>query len=181
MLIFNKFKHSSLHTFSLEYPNTEQDYQDTKETIDFMKEFSNNRTEFDTLLKSQKIIYALLLKAAIISFRSKNGIRRKVTELMDFINNELGIFLERETVFCYWFLKNRNDDRIRKFFRGVQLNSEKIIKTIQGMSWDLFHLRICFSILFDNAKKRNKVYQAGNIERLVKILEEELHNICIIL
>lgn len=146
LLIFNKFKHSTLQTFSADYLNTEQDYQDTKKSIEMMRVFSNSTTNLHAFLALQKFIYALLLKTAILSFSSNNGIRKRMIELMEFVNNDIAIFLEREMVYCYWFLKNRNDERIKKFFRGIQSNSKNIIKTIQGMSWDLFHLRFCTEV-----------------------------------
>lgn len=144
MLIFNKYKRSTLSTFSPDYPNTEQDYQDTKKALDMMKQFAS--TENDIIFAAQKYIYALLLKTTLISFCNNHGIAQKILELVEFINNESGLFLERETVICYWFLKNRNDKNIAKFFKGIQLNAKDIIKTIQGMSWDLFHLRFCIEM-----------------------------------
>ncbi|KNZ40187.1 hypothetical protein GH808_03005 [Acetobacterium fimetarium] len=146
LLIYNKFKHSDLHSFSVDYQHEEQDFQDTKKSIDFMKGISNGENEFDRILLLQKSIYALILKTTIISFHNKNGIKKKITELLEFVNKDLGIFLEREIVFCYWFLKNRNDDRIKEFFKKIQTNANNIVETIQGMSWDLFHLRFCTEI-----------------------------------
>lgn len=146
LLIFNKFKHSTFHTFSADFLNTEQDYQDTKESIETMRKFANSNTRLNAFLALQKSIYALLLKTAILSFTKNKGLKTKITELMEFINNDLGVFFERETVVCYWFMKDRNDERIKKFFRGIQPNAKNIIKTIQGMSWDLFHLRFCTEV-----------------------------------
>lgn len=144
LLIYNKFKRSTIHTFSIEYPNIEQDYQDTKSIIDMMKSFTSN--EFSIILSFQKYIYALLLKVTIISLYRKYGIKRKLLEFTEFINNDLGLVLEREIVICYWFLKDKNDDRIKKFFKRIQPNAKNLIKTIQGMAWDLFHLRFCIDM-----------------------------------
>jgi len=139
LLIFNKFKHSTLSSFSPDYPNTEQDFQDTKNAIDMMKK--DTTTVSELIFKLQKYIYALLLKTTIISFCNKGEITQKIVELMEFINDDLGIFLERENVICYWFLKNRNDNRISKFFKAIQPNAKNLLNTLKGMSWDLFHLR----------------------------------------
>lgn len=145
LLIFNKFKRSTLSNFTLDYPNEEVDYRDTKEAIDTMKKLAMSKTNLIT--KVQKYIYALLLKTAIISFTGTSGIKLKMLELLEFVNNSLGLFMEREMVICYWFLKNRNDGRIKKFFKSMQPNAKHLIKTIQGMSWDLFHLRFCCEIM----------------------------------
>lgn len=145
LLIFNKFKHSNLHTFTSEYLSTKTDYRDTKGTIDIMKKLAGGEAEL--LTKAQKYIYALLLKSIIISFVSKRSIKLKMLELMEFVNHNLGLFMEREIVICYWFLKNRNDERINKFFKCVQPNAKSLVEKIQGMSWDLFHLRFCCEIM----------------------------------
>lgn len=143
LLIFNKFKNSSLRTFSTDYPFMEENYQDTKKMIDIMMNMQNEDVIF---VKLQKNIYALLLKTAIVSFNRKFSVERKLIEIANFIQ-DLGILLERELVFCYWFLKNRNDVRIKNFFKYIHDNVKDIKEKINGMSWDLFHLRYSIEIM----------------------------------
>lgn len=60
--------------------------------------------------------------------------------LIEFVNNELGIFCEREMVICYFYFKH--DQRTKKFFKRVQANNKSIKETINGMAWDLTHVRV---------------------------------------
>lgn len=143
LLIFNKFMRSDLHSFSSERPSLNKDFENAKETIDLMKKMPEKDSGFYPFLEMQKSIYALLLKTAILSFQKNLGVRHSLSVLMDFINMDLGLCLERETVLCCLFLRDRNNSKVSKFFRGIQRNSKKIVNTIRGMAWDLFHLRFC--------------------------------------
>ncbi|WP_040981146.1 hypothetical protein [Oceanobacillus jeddahense] len=84
-------------------------------------------------------IYCLLLKVIIIDWSSNRKVKKKLEELLDFINFELGVFLEREFVIAYLFLKK--DKSSKSFFKRIQPTANELIKTIQGMSWDLWHIR----------------------------------------
>ena len=89
----------------------------------------------------QRALYVLLLKAVCIEFtNSKKASYNKIMELLDFVNEELGFYAERELEVCYCYLKH--DERIKKFFKRVQKNNKDILNTINGMAWDLTHIRI---------------------------------------
>lgn len=123
--------------------------------IDKLKNYKVLRA--NSVFNLQPFIYCLLLKTSLISFKSKSGIKKKMEDLMNFINEELGVFLQREVVLCYWFLMNRNDTRIAKFFKLVQSNSKKLISVLQGMSWDLFHIRNCIEMGIHNDTQEGKL------------------------
>lgn len=91
------------------------------------------------IFSSQKPIHALILQTAIIKFSSNKGIKFKVEQLFDFFINQLGRFFEREIAVCYLYLKN--DRRTTRFFGKIQKNSKNILNVIEGMSWDLYHIR----------------------------------------
>jgi len=121
-----------------------------------MKNQYNNAN--NELVIPQKNIYAILLKTTIISFESKSKIKKKFEELLDFTNNKLGMFFEKELVICYWFLKDRNDDKICRFFKDIQLSTRKdIFNTLRGMAWDLLHLRWLMTSMFigENNEQHN--------------------------
>lgn len=156
LLVYNKFKRSvALNSFGSEYPYVNEDYLNVKDSIDLM-----NRMNCDTLdhIWWQKYIYALLLKTALVSFEKGKTAQHHIQTLLSFVNNELGVVFERELFLCCLFLKNRNDTRIKKFYRGVQCSSTNLLKTIKSMAWDLFHLRFCvdFGMAYDtNENPRN--------------------------
>lgn len=96
---------------------------------------------YEDYFKMQKAIYVLLLKAICIEFNnSKKSAQKKVMELFDFVNNQLGFVAERELEICYYYFSHHN--RTKKFFKKIQKNSNDLLKTINGMSWDLIHVRI---------------------------------------
>jgi hypothetical protein len=84
-------------------------------------------------------IYAILLKTCSIEFSTKKGIKYKILGLLDFVNNELGFFCERELAVCYLYLKHNTC--MARFFKKIQPNSKDILKNLKGMAWDLAHLR----------------------------------------
>lgn len=138
LLPFIRFCESGFEKFSVDYPFSKSEHLKVTEMIrEYEHSIKNN-----LLTDSQKYIYAMFLKTAIINFTSKAQIKKKLECLLEFVNNKLGLLFELEFVICYWFLKDRNDDRIKKFFKAVQQNNkEKILNVLSGMAWDVFHLR----------------------------------------
>ena len=92
------------------------------------------RIKYIKLLKNEKEkqniqILCLLIKVFFIK-KSTSNLYERIKKLVYFINEELGIYMEVETVICIlYLLDNKN---IEKFFKE---------KDIVSMSWDLSHLR----------------------------------------
>ncbi len=112
-----------------------------KESEDFIQMMFQMKNEIDNKqeLLFQKPIQALILQSAIIKFSSNKGIKFKIEQLFDFFVNQFGRFFERELAVCYLYLKN--DRRTARFFGKIQKNSKNILNVIEGMSWDLNHIR----------------------------------------
>lgn len=104
-----------------------------------LMEQGNQNERMSSFWKRQEASYLLLLKAVIINFSSNRNARHKFEELFNFVNDDLGVVLEREMVICYHFF-NR-DHLVDKFFKRIQTTNKDLIKDIYGMSWDLFHIR----------------------------------------
>lgn len=60
--------------------------------------------------------------------------------LFDFVNEQLGFIAERELEVCYCYFNH--DEMTKKFFKKVQRNSNDLLDTINGMAWDLTHIRL---------------------------------------
>ncbi len=91
--------------------------------------------------KMQESLYILLLKTICIEFANpKKSPQKKIIELFDFVNEELGFFPERELAVCYYYFKH--DEKTKKFFKRIQRNSKSLLNAINGMAWDLIHIRI---------------------------------------
>lgn len=88
-----------------------------------------------------RVIYLLLLKTICIEFKnSKKSANNKMMELVEFVNDKLGGIAERELEICYHYFEH--DERTRKFFKRVQRNSKNLLDSINGMAWDLVHVRL---------------------------------------
>jgi hypothetical protein len=85
--------------------------------------------------KRVRSIYCFLLKVYIIEFGSKKSSRKKLIELVDFINTNLGIYLES----AYWYF-NKSYNCVLDFFQKIQPGAKDKLKKVEGMAWDLFHL-----------------------------------------
>jgi|GEM_PF-6656141 hypothetical protein len=170
-LPFVRFCNSGLKNFSISYPFSEQEYLQTKEAIDLMKNDINAKNE---LTLSQQFIYSILLKAIIIHFGSKSQIKKKISELLRFVNEKIGLYFEREIVICYWFLKDRNDSRICRFFKDIQIGAKKdIFNTIRGMAWDLFHLRYLMTSMHVGGDIQDSSHSCGNIIYIDSLVTED--------
>lgn len=96
---------------------------------------------YGNFFELQESIYILLLKAICIEFtNSKKSAKNKLLDLLDFVNNKLGFIPERELQICYYYFNH--DEATRKFFKKVQKNSKDLLHIINGMAWDLVHIRL---------------------------------------
>lgn len=96
---------------------------------------------YDKFFEMQKAIYVLLLKTICIEFsNSKKSAKNKIMTLFDFVNEQLGFIAERELEVCYCYFNH--DEMTKKFFKKVQKNSNNLLDTINGMAWDLTHIRL---------------------------------------
>lgn len=93
------------------------------------------------LIEMQKAIYVLLLEAICIEFKNpKKSVQSKMMELIDFVNEKLGFVADRELEICYRYFNH--DERTKKFFKRVQKNAKNLLGAIDGMAWDLIHIRL---------------------------------------
>lgn len=161
-LPFVRFSQSGFEKFSTDYPFDESEYLQLKEVVDLMK---NEYMEGDnSLIDTQKLIYCILLKTTIIHFTSRSQIKKKILELLKFVNEEIGLYFERELAICYWFLKDRNDPKICRFFKDIQIGSKKnLMNTLRGMAWDLFHLRWLMTSMYNGKNHEINSNVANNI------------------
>ena len=96
---------------------------------------------YDKFFEMQKAIYVLLLKTICIEFSNpKKSAKNKIMSLFDFVNEQLGFIAERELEVCYCYFNH--DEMTKKFFKKVQRNSNDLLDTINGMAWDLTHIRL---------------------------------------
>ena len=141
-MLFKSFKYSKfLQSGTCEYDKQEAeillDADDLYNDI-FSEKFALAYKDF---IKMQNALYALLLKAIYIEFNHSNkSAQNKIMELFDFVNEYLGFIAERELEICYYYFMH--DEKTKKFFKRAQRNSKDILNTINGMAWDLIHIRL---------------------------------------
>lgn len=95
---------------------------------------------YENLFRMQKALYVLLLKTVCIEFTNRKSAKNKVMELFDFVNEQLGFIAERELEVCYYYFNHH--EKTKNFFKKVQKNSKDLLHTINGMAWDLIHIRL---------------------------------------
>lgn len=113
-----------------------EDHKFVEESINNIDILIKKSSHFQNVFNS---IYCILLKLACIEFSSNKSSKNKFLLLNSFVINELGTYLERELAVCYFYLyKNEN---VKTFFKKFQRNSKNLLGIIQGMAWDLAHIR----------------------------------------
>lgn len=95
---------------------------------------------YENLFRLQKVVYVLLLKTVCIEFSNRKSAKNKEIILFDFVNEQLGCIVERELEVCCYYLNH--DEKTKRFFKKVQKNSRNLLHTINGMAWDLTHIRL---------------------------------------
>lgn len=112
------------------------DYIDADEIFRLMKSTRRNEIDFE---KRAKTLYCFLLKMYILKFSSKKNAPYKTEQLLDFCNNELGIYLESGLYIAFLYFEGKNN-AVKNFFQKVTPSAKDILKKTEGMSWDLFHI-----------------------------------------
>lgn len=141
-MLFKAFNyHSFLQNGICEYDRLEEEILlDTDRLFHgmFSEAFALGYNKF---YEMQSSIYVLLLKAICIEFTNpKKSAQNKIMELFDFINEKLGFVADRELQVCYCYFEH--NDKTKKFFKKIQKNSKNLLNTINGMAWDLIHIRV---------------------------------------
>lgn len=79
-----------------------------------------------------------------IQFQSKKSAKNKMIEFKKYINDVLGVYLERESIIAYeYFDKNRELTIFNKLTKGNKnLDKEKLIAIIENTAWDLLVPRV---------------------------------------
>lgn len=141
LLAYNFYKNNNADAFERNFgfkPRySEADYTFVETTIKQMQKFEEYHLVFFELFET---ILCLLLKLACIDFSSRKSYKNKFLQLNDFINQELGMYTERELAICYLYLTK--DTGVDAFFKRFKRNSRDLVGTIQSMAWDLTHIRI---------------------------------------
>lgn len=89
----------------------------------------------------QEMIFCLLMKAILIEWNnSRKSALNKIRILIDYVNDTLGVFCEREMAICYYFFQHHKGTE--KFFKKAKKESKNIEGTVTGMAWDLAHVRM---------------------------------------
>lgn len=152
MGVFEYIKNSDVEKFKNHFLNNDVNYINiidvlhTDDTIKLMERMSNETNK----LKFQQSIKCLLLKTASLSLNTKLAFEEKASKLFQFSHDTLNLFLERELAICLMFLKNSNDPEIFSFFKKIRKGNKKILSAIEGMAWDLLHIRELATSIFKN-------------------------------
>lgn len=89
----------------------------------------------------QETIFCLLIKAVLIEWdNSKKSAINKMRILIDYVNETLGVFCEREMAVCFYFFEHHK--RTEKFFKKAKKECKEVESAINGMAWDLAHVRM---------------------------------------
>ncbi len=113
----------------------ENAYQDLYRAVQYIK--NDKGQEYEIFW----IIYAMLLKGFIIRVEVKKGNKGKISELLEFIRDYIGVYLENESYLIGKYICR--DSYNKDFFRHMQPNRDKeaFLRDVKGMAWDLCHLR----------------------------------------
>lgn len=114
-----------------------------KKAIETTYEFyaSSKGKELTTaLLRNQRLMLLFLIKMFTIQFKSKKKEKAKITELFDFMHNEIGAYFDRESIIALQFYLNSNNV---SFFNVIHKQQSKkgILRKIDNLAWDMSSVR----------------------------------------
>jgi len=98
-------------------------------------------------------IYAFLLEVYYLQFEGTRSLTEKVNDLIVFINTKLCCYLEYELLLAYLFFEGK-EKCVKSFFQKIQVGTKNSLKKIEGMAWDLFHIRYLPQQVFELSSTR---------------------------
>jgi len=153
--------------FNLINPN----FSDKKRIEEQWKSFA---TPIDKI-PQYEVIYILLMKVFIIKQRSpKNAsFKNQTKQLINFINDELSIYLEMETVLSLLYLKNDKD--VMGFFGKLQLGAKGLLSKFRNTAYDLFLFRLMIDEMAERINNDSEFYfhsfvsHDGNLQKVLEL------------
>ncbi len=123
----------SIYTFNQAFKNA------VKNTFNFYASVEG-RKFCNYILYAQRQILLLLIKIVSIQFKSKKKERAKITELLDFMHNEIGIYFDREMIIAGMYYSDRNSV---PFLQVVNTGGQQIrlLKKLDNLAWDMISAR----------------------------------------
>lgn len=140
--MFKNFDFKSyIETGIIEYKNDEANMQVVTDMMFASMQTDMFQSNMQDIYDIQENIYCLLMKAVLIEWEnSKKSARNKMKLLIDYVDNVLGLFGEREMAICYFYFQHH--EGTKKFFKKVNKGCKGIDNTLNGMAWDLAHIRL---------------------------------------
>lgn len=156
-LAYEHFKKTDEKQFELEFGRldifTNEDHNVANKTMLFCKKIK----DLDTPVKEFfDITHCILLKLACLKFSSKKSPENQFKVLNEFVINNIGVYLERELAVCYLYLKH--SEKVEKFFKKFQRGCNNLLGVIQGMAWDLTHIRCIEYFMWEDQKENKNFY-----------------------
>ena len=113
--------------------------QRAEEGVAMMRRWRGDQAARTELEHWHRCMYVLLLKMAQIQLRNPSApLSRKLFEFLDFCDRELATIFTRESVLAVAYFERGQKLR---FFDKIQKNKEDLLWLLQGMAWDLWHVR----------------------------------------
>lgn len=106
--------------------------------ISDMYEERHNQVVMNGLRARHSYLYACLMKMAEIQIKSpRRSISNKLTDFLDFCDEELATMFAREAAIARVFFERGQDF---KFFKKIQKGRD-LLPLLKNMAWDLWHIR----------------------------------------
>lgn len=120
----------------------EQLATNAQQQVASMIEDYRNPAILSTVQFRYNTVYALLLKIVTIQINSpKQGIKKKLNTLLNFMDETLGMLAQRELLLASHYFQQGQDF---SFFNTIQRkrNGKEMLANLSSMTWDLLHLRL---------------------------------------
>ena len=114
-----------------------EDYLKADEVWRIMRDNREKNMEKE---KRKKAIHCILLETMILKHKDQKSFNDKMDRLIEFMNSQVGVYIENVFYACALYLLDSNQEGIRKFFAKMQPSSKNLQNNIAGMAWDLFHI-----------------------------------------
>lgn len=138
-------------------PRTEFSYREaTRNAVDFSYNFymsNEGKKSALAFVLLQRIILLHLIGMIRIQLSSSKGVKKKMSEYFEFINEVVGAYFDRESIIAHKYFMDRRQVRLLESIK-VGMSPVRLLKKLDNIAWDLAAPRFMERLIVDGGNGR---------------------------
>jgi hypothetical protein len=138
-------------------PKAQFSYREAaREAIEFSYNFymsDDGKRSVLSFVLLQRVILLHLIGMIRIQLSSSKGVKKKMTEYFEFVNDVVGSYLDRESIIAHKYFADRSQVRLLESIK-VGMSPVRLLKRLDNIAWDIAAPRFMERLIVDGGNGR---------------------------